>query len=950
MAIGQSDAVLVRPQSMRDARTVVVVGDGELLARFTADRDELAETAFAALVRRHGPMVLRICYQILGDRHTAEDAFQATFLVLARRAGSIHQPELLGHWLHGVALRTAREARMRDHRRRRRESPRPDGSLAEPVDDTVPPERLLACREEFDALHEEVSRLPERYRVPVVLCDLEGLTYQEAANRLRCPVGTIGVRLKRARERLRLRLTHRGLAPTAGLIGTLLGADAATASLPAALVDSTAQAAIGFAANAAATSGLVSTSVVTLTESVLKTMAITRLKLALGIAIAVGIATTAGWIAGHRQTRLLTAGRHVNPISQAEAIAPMLAAAPQGAPSGQVVEVAPSGQRAAAQRVIANLTDKVPPPGNLLAFAVSGRAILSPEAVVRIDEQPPIAASLSSSNSQLDYQSAKDGYRKASPENAAATITNRTPRNEQEWGEMLFAKEWVPNDPTSRGGDGLGPLYNDTSCVACHGLGGTGGAGPESKNVVIVTAIPNGCGTSQSLDDVHPGFKGTRSIVLHRYATDPAYASWRRRFFHLEGGDQPKSPGKDREDTIIARINSVRLETAGDRQMRSKTPNLPNMGGFNFNVSERNTPALFGAGPIDEIPSEVIVAAAKEQRPEVRGRVSRTREGQVGRFGWKAQISSLHGFVRSACANEIGLQVRGHAQAKSPLAPGKNAKGYDMTDRECDALVAYVRALPAPVVVDPAGLQGTEDIRAGRRLFAELKCTSCHMPALGEVQGIYSDLLLHDMGQSLSDSASNYGSQNPALPNGPTPREWRTPPLWGYRDSGPYLHDGRAQNLEEAVALHEGQGKASSHAFFGLSASKRAQVEAFLKSLIAPMSPSAPGVRLAGEMESRFEQDARTVPEAFARKQREADLERDEKQFREEERRQIAETFAKRARVQIKSAEALERMGKISGALSYYRNIAQKASGTDVGRLAAARAIALSSVVEAAFP
>ena len=97
-------------------------GDGELLARFIADRDEVAEVAFSTLVRRHGPMILRVCEQIVGDRHIAEDAFQAVFLILARKASSIHQPELLGHWLHGVALRTAREARMRNHRRRHRES------------------------------------------------------------------------------------------------------------------------------------------------------------------------------------------------------------------------------------------------------------------------------------------------------------------------------------------------------------------------------------------------------------------------------------------------------------------------------------------------------------------------------------------------------------------------------------------------------------------------------------------------------------------------------------------------------------------------------------------------------------------------------------------------------------------------------------------------------------
>ena len=95
----------------------------------------------------------------------------------------------------------------------------------------------------------------------------------------------------------------------------------------------------------------------------------------------------------------------------------------------------------------------------------------------------------------------------------------------------------------------------------------------------------------------------------------------------------------------------------------------------------------------------------------------------------------------------------------------------------------------------------------GRRLFAEVGCATCHAPTLGDVRGIYSDLLLHDMGQSLSDSGSTYGIDGPDTPEGPTPREWRTPPLWGYRDSGPYLHDGRAQDLEEAVALARRAGQ-----------------------------------------------------------------------------------------------------------------------------------------------
>ena len=106
MATGQSEAVFLRPRRLSHLGTVAEVSDGQLLARFMADREESAQAAFATLVRRHADMVLRVCQQIVGDRHSAEDAFQATFMILARRAGSIRQPELLGHWLHGVAIRT----------------------------------------------------------------------------------------------------------------------------------------------------------------------------------------------------------------------------------------------------------------------------------------------------------------------------------------------------------------------------------------------------------------------------------------------------------------------------------------------------------------------------------------------------------------------------------------------------------------------------------------------------------------------------------------------------------------------------------------------------------------------------------------------------------------------------------------------------------------------------
>ena len=133
------------------------------------------------------------------------------------------------------------------------------------------------------------------------------------------------------------------------------------------------------------------------------------------------------------------------------------------------------------------------------------------------------------------------------------------------------------------------------------------------------------------------------------------------------------------------------------------------------------------------------------------------------------------------------------------------------------------------------------------------------------------------MGQSLSDAGSNYGGNRPDSPEVPAPREWRTTPLWGYRDSGPYLHDGRAQNLEEAVALHEGQAKASAHLFFKLSSKERAQVESFLKSLVAPSPASVTGFAQTGERDEP--DDRRAAAETLVRRQREYASARDEEQF-----------------------------------------------------------------------
>ena len=173
---------------------VGVVGnlsDGSLLERIVHDRDGGLGAAFTVLVERHGPMVLGLCRQALGNSHDAEDAFQATFLVLARKAASVRKADSVASWLHGVALRVARRAKT--DLARRREYERRSAEMK-----AMEPERAQGRPDSWPELHEEIARLPKRYREPVVLCYLEGQSTEVAAQRLGCPRGTILSRLSRA--------------------------------------------------------------------------------------------------------------------------------------------------------------------------------------------------------------------------------------------------------------------------------------------------------------------------------------------------------------------------------------------------------------------------------------------------------------------------------------------------------------------------------------------------------------------------------------------------------------------------------------------------------------------------------------------------------------------------------------------------------------------------------
>src|SRR5262245_9323289 len=194
--------------------------DRELLERFLARRDE---EAFAVLIERHGPMVLGVCCRILGRAEDAEAAFQATFLVLVRKAASLAARDLLANWLYRVAHRTALKARAMIAKRQWRERQ----GTAVPEPGVVPPD----TQEVEPILDEELARLPDKYRMPIILCELEGKSHQEAAQQLRWPVGTLSGRLSRARKLLSDRLTRRGVALSASALAVVLSQKAA-ASVP----------------------------------------------------------------------------------------------------------------------------------------------------------------------------------------------------------------------------------------------------------------------------------------------------------------------------------------------------------------------------------------------------------------------------------------------------------------------------------------------------------------------------------------------------------------------------------------------------------------------------------------------------------------------------------------------------------------------------------------------
>ena len=787
--------------------------DEQLLKRFLHGTEEFAEAAFAELIDRHGALVQRVCLDVLNDAHQAQDAAQVVFLVFARKARSIRKPGSLGPWLHGVALRVARRVRREIARRRAAEHEKA---------------KLMRERQRMEVrpgpmdhaeLHEEIDRLPDKYRRPIILCYMQGQTQTQAAETLGWPLGTVQIRLHRGRERLRSRLIQRDAGRNDLNNSALLSSLIVPAIAPEpAWSETTAHAAIRLATGRG-TFGLVSPAVNALAESTLSTMIYTPFKnftlASIAAVLAVACLYWSSAIAGFEKKPL----------------PPNFEAVTTGSIEGQ-----PASQLA-----------EQTAPGAIVGKNRSRKSTDIADSQKKALEPAQIVASSESTEQNETFPSPRSSPGQVLRMALLVDHSARTPS----LGRELFERVWAPNDPRSHGGDGLGPVFNEQSCVACHNLGGSGGAGGNDRNIEIASLSGNtgqGMGFSygfsmdfgtgrfeyrigggypdgsspggspealRGMAAIHPGFRQTQSVLLHRFGTDPNYNLWRQTVLREHGGIQVR-------------------------------------------VTERSTPPLFGLGLIDAIPDAVIEAGAKRKfsgQPAVKGRVSRLKDGRIGRFGWKAQTAKLEDFVLSAAAGEMGLEVPSRHQASDPRLPGLGALGLDMDQADCDALVRYVRSLPAPVILKPADHAQSTQVRSGEEVFRSIGCTSCHVPKLGEVTGVYSDLLLHDMGTRLADAdaytvfvndQANGNLAAPATnavaaPNGPgggsvsaSLREWRTPPLWGLRHSAPYLHDGRAASIEKAIALHGGQGAASAKRYAELSPRRKQILEAFLLSLSAP--------------------------------------------------------------------------------------------------------------------
>jgi len=384
---------------------------------------------------------------------------------------------------------------------------------------------------------------------------------------------------------------------------------------------------------------------------------------------------------------------------------------------------------------------------------------------------------------------------------------NQTTPEQLALGKKLFEHPWTVNDPLAGGGDGLGPVFNARSCVECHNQGGIGGGGGSKFNVKTFTAMP----TRDRREVVHG--------VVHAFALTKA----------------------DRESEQVVRALFPTPVTPPPPPGHCGYVPPPPQDPCAFEMV--NTPALFGSGVIDSLSDFSIRTSAMERtlgnmKRELAfnfddvpvGRIRKLSGGRVGKFGWKGQFATLEEFVGAACAMEIGLSNSYKRQQVPRAHKDDPAAKPDMTDEQLTAMVRYTADLPAPIeyATEKNAAQCTE----GKQLFESIGCATCHTPDIGAAVGVYSDFCLYTLDD---DPSSGYSDPVVPLPSDqPLPSEWKTPPLWGVADSAPYLHDGRAPTLRDAIAAHGGASKKVRERFNNLPDPKKRTLLAFLGSLKAP--------------------------------------------------------------------------------------------------------------------
>lgn len=467
-------------------------------------------------------------------------------------------------------------------------------------------------------------------------------------------------------------------------------------------------------------------------------------------------------------------------------------------------------------------------------------------------------------------------------------------------GKELFERKWEPGDQLARG-DGLGPLFNARSCVECHFLGGVGGGGTNDTNLQLIAVHRDRIkpGGQQETEfraaSIHPDLPGSTTLVVHQTGLSPSYEIWRYRALGL----------KVRKNQLT---NQDRLRN--DRLLTDRSNRSVGFQSFDYRrvplvSTERNAPALFGIGLIAEIADETLTALAREQRGTefgISGRVASANvefqnpvggidewgndnrgplKQRIGKFGWKGQTGTISEFVAAACANELGLQTPNHPQPNwhndSPSRTPANQPD-DLTDKQCQALIDFVAGIARPVRINLKS--AASPAHAGENVFNEIGCVHCHVRTVGAIDGIYSDLLLHDMGSGLADpmlanlsesmiqeipvfqeissalatASSSYYSTIPfnAIDSSrftsevdqiirELSREWKTPPLWGLAASAPYLHDGRAATIHEAIMWHNGEAAGVTRRYLELDSDAKHALIVFLESLVGPNHP-APSV------------------------------------------------------------------------------------------------------------